>query len=123
MIWGTVSGRPEARVRLRLRGPDDTTAGVTATVDTGYSGMLTLPDRLVVALGLEYLTDIVLVQADGSAAMYPTYTAELEWGDSWRVVLVAVVGNEALLGMKLLLGHELRVAVVPGGAVEIAPLG
>jgi hypothetical protein len=32
------------------------------------------------------------------------------------------VGDEALVGMRLLAGHELRIAVVPGGAVEIAAL-
>jgi hypothetical protein len=37
-------------------------------------------------------------------------------------VLVSAVGAEALPGMRLLAGHELRMAVVPGGAVEITPL-
>jgi hypothetical protein len=32
------------------------------------------------------------------------------------------VGDEVLLGMGLLAGHELRIAVVPGGVVEITPL-
>jgi hypothetical protein len=32
------------------------------------------------------------------------------------------VGDEVLLGMRLLAGHELRIAVVPGGSVEITPL-
>jgi hypothetical protein len=34
-------------------------------------------------------------------------------------VLVSAVGNEALIGMRLLAGHELRIVVVAGGAVEI----
>ena len=33
-----------------------------------------------------------------------------------------LVGDEALIGMRLLAGHELRIAVVPGGGVEITPL-
>jgi hypothetical protein len=44
------------------------------------------------------------------------------WDGGWRPVLVSAVGAEALLGMRLLVGHELRIAVVPGGAVEISPL-
>jgi len=32
---------------------------------------------------------------------------------------VSAVGEEVLVGMRLLAGHELRVAVVPGGPVEI----
>jgi len=30
--------------------------------------------------------------------------------------------HEVLVGMRLLAGHELRIAVVPGGSVEITPL-
>jgi hypothetical protein len=38
------------------------------------------------------------------------------------VPFVWATGNEALVGMRLLAGHELRFAVVPGGVVEITPL-
>jgi hypothetical protein len=37
-------------------------------------------------------------------------------------VLVSAVGDEALVGMRLLAGHELRIEVVPGGVVEVTPL-
>jgi hypothetical protein len=40
----------------------------------------------------------------------------------WRQVLVYALGSEALLGMELLAGHDLRISVVPGGAVEITAL-
>jgi hypothetical protein len=44
------------------------------------------------------------------------------WDSTWRPVRVSAVGDEVLVGMRLLAGHELRVAVVPGGPVEISPL-
>ena len=94
-----------------------------AVVDTGFTGMLTLPDRLIAALGLPYLSETRMAQADGVEVWYATFAAEVEWGDLWRPVAVYRVGRETLLGMGLLLDHELRVAVVPGGAVEITPLG
>jgi hypothetical protein len=37
-------------------------------------------------------------------------------------VLVWALGDEVLIGMGLLAAHALRIDVVPGGAVEIAPL-
>jgi hypothetical protein len=37
-------------------------------------------------------------------------------------MLVSAVGVEALVGMRLLARHELRIAVVPGGVVEITSL-
>jgi hypothetical protein len=46
----------------------------------------------------------------------------VEWNGGWRPVLVSAVGDEPLVGMRLLAGHELRIAVVPGGVVEITPL-
>ncbi len=116
-----MSGRPAARVRLRLRGPGGVEATVTATVDTGFTGTLTLSDRLIASLGLEYLTDVVFVQADGTAALHPAYATELEWGGVWRPIYVAA-GREPLIGLKLLLDHEVRMEVRPGGAVEITPL-
>ena len=60
--------------------------------------------------------------ADGSVQQVDIYAAEIDWDGSWRSVMVAALGDEALVGMRLLAGHELRIAVVPGGAVEITPL-
>jgi hypothetical protein len=37
-------------------------------------------------------------------------------------VLVSAVSDEVLIGLRLLANHELRIAVVPGGAVAITPL-
>jgi predicted aspartyl protease len=60
--------------------------------------------------------------ADGSERHFDIYAAEVAWGGNWRRVLVSAVGDEVLLGMRLLAGHELRVQVVDGGVVEIVPL-
>ena len=112
----------EARVRLRLHGPDGAEAWVEAVVDSGFTGHLAVPERLVAKLGLTLQMRSEHASADGSVRWLEMYDAEVEWGDDWRPVLVAAVGNEVLLGMRMMLGHELRVAVVPGGAVEITPL-
>src|SRR5205809_438211 len=60
--------------------------------------------------------------ADISSRPFDIYAAEVEWGGVWRAILVSAVGAEALLGMRLLAGHTLRIDVVPGGVVEITPL-
>ena len=60
--------------------------------------------------------------ADGVLKYFDIYAAEVEWEGIWRPVLVYTVGAEALMGMQLLAGYELRVAVVPGGPVEITRL-
>jgi predicted aspartyl protease len=53
---------------------------------------------------------------------FNVYAAEIDWDGRWRHVLVSAIGDEVLLGMRLLVRHELRIAVIPRGAVEINPL-
>ncbi len=122
MIWGAVNARHEALIRLRLRGPGGVEMDVDAVVDSGFTASLTLPAATVTALGLARQAGGSAMLADGSIRQFDIYAAEVAWGDAWRPVLVSAVGDEALLGMRLLAGHRLCIGVVPGGAVEVTPL-
>lgn len=122
MIQGVVNARHEAVVRLRVRGPGGVESDADAIVDSGFSSSLTLPMAMVTALGLARQSGGIAVLADGSFRHYDIFAAEAEWGGTWRAVLVSAVGNEPLLGMRLLAGHKLVIEVVPGGLVEISPL-
>lgn len=122
MIYGTVNARMEAIVRLRVRGPTGTVADVNALIDTGFNASLTLPPAIAVALGLVQQSKGSARLADGSDRPFEIYAAEVEWGGAWRPVLVWVAGDETLLGMGLLNGHQLRIEAVLGGMAEITPL-
>jgi clan AA aspartic protease len=122
MIPGAVNANLEAVVRLTVRGPGGVESVVDVIVDSGFSSSLTLPEATVTALGLVRQSGGTGVLADGSVRQFDIYAAEVEWGGTWRPVLVSAVGNEPLLGMRLLAGHKLVVNVVPGGLVEILPL-
>jgi predicted aspartyl protease len=122
MIRGVVNARDEAIVGLRLRGPGGSELDVDTIVDSGFTASVTLPAATVAALGLARQSGGGAVLADGSVRQYDIYPAELRWNGGWRRVLVWAVGNQALLGMGLMAGNELRIAVVPGGVVEITPL-
>jgi clan AA aspartic protease len=122
MIQGTVSARMEAVVRLHLRGPNGTTTDVDAVVDTGFTSALTLPPGVITSLGLVRQTSGTAVLADGTIRQFDIFTVEVEWGGSWRNVLVSGVGVEVLMGMRLLAGPRLGVEANPGGVVEITPL-
>jgi predicted aspartyl protease len=76
----------------------------------------------VAALGLVRQSGSQAVLADGSVRQFDLYAADVSWNGVWRSVLVSAVGNEPLLGMRLLARHALRIDIVPGGTVEIAPL-
>jgi predicted aspartyl protease len=122
MISGVVNSRLEGVVRLQVRGPSGAVADVDAVVDSGFTASLTLPATTVAALALVRQSGGGAVLADGSFQQFDIYAAEVDWDGSWRPVLVWAVGDEVLLGMRLLAGHELRMAVVSDGAVEINPL-
>jgi predicted aspartyl protease len=95
---------------------------VDALIDTGFSSQLTLPTTAIASLDLAYAAAGNAHLADGSVASFSVYAADLEWGGAWRKITVYGLGNEVLAGTDLLTGHELKIAVVPGGAVEIVPL-
>ncbi len=122
MIGGVVNTRLEAVVRLRVRGPAGAEFDIDAIVDSGFTSSLTLPVTMVTALGLTRQSGSSAVLADGSVRQFDICAAEVAWGGSWRAVLVSAIGNEALLGMRLLVGHKLVIDVVPGGIVEVVPL-
>ena len=122
MIRGIFTARRVASVTLRVRGPDGFEICVDAAVDTGFNASLTLSPEDVAALGLPYESSTEATLADGSVARFDVYAAEVHWGSAWRNVSVSAVGDEVLLGMRLLVGHQLRIDAVPGGLVEITPL-
>jgi clan AA aspartic protease len=122
MIRGVVNARHEAVVRLRVRGPAGVESDVDGIIDSGFTSSLTLPATTVAALGLIRQSGGTATLADGSVRQFDICAAEVAWGGTWRAVLVLAVGNESLLGMRLLAGHKLVIEVVPGGMAEILPL-
>jgi clan AA aspartic protease len=82
---------------------------VDALVDSGFTASLTLPAATVNALGLARQSGGGAVLADGSVRQFDICAADVAWGGGWRPVLVWAVGDEPLLGMRLLAGHKLGI--------------
>lgn len=122
MIRGVVNDNREGIIRLRVRGPAGTVLEVDAIVDSGFVSSLTLPITTVSALDLVRQSGSSGVLADGSIRQFDVYHADVEWDGAWRTVLVSALGNEPLLGMRLMSRHKLTIEVVPRGLVEIVPL-
>ena len=120
---GQVNSNREAELIIRVYGPSGTFLDITATIDTGFTGMLILPESAVLALGLEWLTSSGGVLADGTALELETYKAEMEWYGQYLLVEIMAVGTEPLIGMALLEDSELRIEIRVGGEVELNPLG
>ena len=105
-----------------MRGPAGTEVTVPALLDTGFSSALALPPATVATLGLSFVMRGPAVLGDGSVVYFNIHSAEIEWDGGWRPILVSAVGDRVLAGMELCDGCELKITVVPGGAVEITPL-
>lgn len=120
MIRGTVNPRLEAVIPMRVRGPGGAEMDFSAVIDTGFTSSLTLPSAAVTALGLMLQSRSAATLGDGSVRHFDVFAAEVEWEGSWRAILVSAVGDEVLVGMSLMAGHDLHIAVVPGGPVEIS---
>ena len=60
--------------------------------------------------------------ADESVQEFNVYSANMEWGDEIRSILVYQVGEEALIGMSLLAGYSLYLEASEDGVVEIDTL-
>lgn len=122
MIEGEVHGSTEAIVELTLRGPDGQQERLDFKVDTGFDGALTLHSAVVSALGLARSGVQEVVLADGSVVLCDLCGGFVDWDGVSRPVEVHVSDSVSLLGMALLADHQVRIDVVEGGTVRIAPL-
>jgi predicted aspartyl protease len=123
MMTGKVSNRLSSILAIRMRGPTGREVAIKSTIDTGSSLSLTVPLRIAESLELVAILTGAAQLADGTLCRYPIFRAELEWHGQWRGITVAALGDESLLGTGLLAGQSLHIDYVPGGAVEVRPLG
>jgi clan AA aspartic protease len=121
MIVGVVK-RDEARVRIKLKGRQGREQKVEAVIDTGFTGALTLPPRLIAMLGLRWRSADRARLADGSLCVFQVYVAKVEWDGKVQTILVGEADTDPLVGMRLLRGHELKMHVRARGKVTIKRL-
>ena len=82
-------------------GPYGDSIEITATVDTGFTGCLMLPERNAHELRLHALQDLEVVLADGSVTRLNQYDAEIEWDSRRRGIPVYASKGEAIVGSYL----------------------
>jgi clan AA aspartic protease len=119
MINGLVNATLEATIPLQVQGASGQSHPLVAIIDTGFSGFLTLSSALTASLGLSWLCCQQGLLADGSTHIFNVYMAIVAWDGQPRPVETEEVDTEALVGMAMLQGHDLRIRVAPGGIVSI----
>ena len=93
-----------------------------ATVDTGFTGFLTLTPGAIAQLGLPFATNQPAVLADGAIGHYDVHVGRISWHGQQRLVPVYKMNGDPLVGMALLWNSRLTMNVVPDGAVTIVPM-
>jgi clan AA aspartic protease len=110
-MMGVVDGSGRALLRIHLRHPTtQVETELDAWVDTGFTGELVMPQAQISALGLSLGPAIRARLADGSEVELETYLCLVDWFGTWNPIeIVANAGANPLLGVGLLLGHELNI--------------
>ena len=119
MIQGVVNDAYEAIVALSLEGPAGQAQDIEAVVDTGYSGFLTLPTRLVAELGLPFAYEGRAFLANDDEVSFGVYDVTVLWDGQPRHIKADATGSTPLLGMLLLDRHILNIEVESEGSVVI----
>jgi clan AA aspartic protease len=122
MIVGVVKARREATIRFPVRAAGGPASFIDAVLDTGFNGSLTLPPKMIAALGLPWRTRALVILANGSEDLCDIYAAVVRWDGRPRSILVEEADTDPLVGMALLSGYEVRMQVIEGGIVTIGAL-
>ena len=121
MIKGSVNSALEGTLRLTVRGPRGRRR-ITAVIDTGYNGALTLTPELVHELGLVWSDTASVILGDGSTCDCDIYAGVVIWDRKSIRIFVEEADTTPLVGMELLRGFKLTMNVERHGRVTIKPL-
>ena len=109
---GRVDTFGRALVSVSIRPSDVATPlDVDVWIDTGFNGDLVLPQQQINELELPHRGTVKAVLADGSKVACMTYVCLIDWfGEERHLEVVANDGEYPLLGVGLLVGHDLHIS-------------
>ena len=119
MIIGKVNSQREAIVSVSLWDATGVEQPIEAVLDTGFTGELTLPSKLIDDLGLEFIGSRLAVLGDGSEIFMDNYFGQVRWHGRTRRIIVLESEGGPLLGMELLEGSDVALRVKSDGPVQI----
>ena len=122
MITGEVNADLEATIPMVVCGANGEERQISAVIDTGFTGYLTLPSAMVTALDLEWLNLEAALLGDGSVQSFDVYRAILIWDGEAREVEVNLTETGPLIGMAMLFRQALHIEAVIGVLVQIVSL-
>jgi clan AA aspartic protease len=121
MMQGTVNQNCEATISVVVRSLD-IIQNISAVIDTGFSGFLTLPSSVIAALNLTWKGRDMATLGDGTFCIFEVYIASVIWDGAYRTIDINESETVPLIGMRLLRGYDLRIQTIEGGLVTIEAL-
>jgi clan AA aspartic protease len=122
MIHGVVSRNREATISLVIVNENRQTKLITAVIDTGYTGYLSLPSEIITELNLSWTGIDRGTLGDGSEVTFEVYAAKVIWDGEYRDIPINEAETDPLVGISLLYGYDLHIQTVEGGSVTIKQL-
>jgi clan AA aspartic protease len=119
MMQGVVNLSCEATIPLVVSNQNRQTQLIDAVIDTGYTGFLSLPREIIVALNLPWSGIDRGTLGDGSEVNFEVYAATVIWDGQYQNIPVNEAETDPLIGMSLLYGYDLQIRAVEGGIVTI----
>lgn len=118
MMRGIVNQSCEAILPIVLKN-NEKTQFTDAVIDTGYSGFLTLPSEIIIALDLAWKGRDIATLGDGTSCIFEVYIADIIWDGQYRTIDINESETMPLIGMRLLRGYDLHIQAIEGGYVTI----
>src|SRR5690349_12559349 len=112
MIQGQVNARREAVIPIEILDLSRQSVPLQATVDTGFSGFLSLPLAQINALQLPYDRTEIFTIGSNDDVDFDLYSGTVLWDGQEHDVFVLATDCDPLIGMSLLHGYLLFVDVV-----------
>ena len=119
---GVVNASCEATLQIVIGNGNGLRKAVKGVIDTGYTGFISLPRKIIVALELPWTGIDRGTLGDGSEVAFEVYAATVIWNGQYQNIPVNQAETEPLIGMGLLYGYDLQIAAIEGGTVSIKAL-
>ena len=108
---------------VHLFGDSGVPARLETVIDTGFSGLMTLPAETVEQMRLPKIGEARAFLADGIEREYGLYKVDVDWFGKSRPIEVLSMGRFPLLGMAMMEGLDLRVHVEDDGEIALTDVG
>lgn len=109
----------ESRIVVSVLDAAGVEAPLEMAIDTGFTGFMTLRPTAIRAMGLERGQDRKMMLADGQVIDTPTWLATAIWHGKPTKIDVLELDARPVVGMSLLWGSDVAIAVRENGRVAI----